>query len=137
MDSPEDTPPFRQTDSLPNRVGGPGWDWHDDKKALGEGIKRVYVIGAGASACAPYGRPTLKTLARNLCNFLDEPERRILVDAIYETLGVDLRVQADGAVERSEPAFRSCTSTDWSRSGLPLERNKSRMLMNRASVGPR
>ena len=31
--------------------------------------------------------------------------------------------------EKSEPAFRSCTRTAWSRLGFSLERNKSRMLM--------
>jgi hypothetical protein len=72
------------------RAGRPGWDWHDDKKALRGGIKRVYVIGAGASACDPYGLPTFKTLAQQLCNFLNEPERKILVDAIYECMAVDL-----------------------------------------------
>ena len=77
MTSSERLPPFPQMDSSLGRVGRPGWDWHDDKKALRAGIKRVYVIGAGASTCDPYGLPTFKTLAQQLCNFLNEPERKI------------------------------------------------------------
>jgi hypothetical protein len=47
MDSAEDRPPFQQTDSLPDRVGRPGWHWHDEKKALREGIKRCDVACFG------------------------------------------------------------------------------------------
>lgn len=52
-------------------------------------IERVYVVGAGASV--PYGLPTLKTLTRELYEHLDDERRAIIVDAVYEAFGVDLR----------------------------------------------
>ena|SRR6266568_6432606 len=56
-------------------------------------INRLYIIGAGAS-CA-YGLPTLKTLTWELCNFLKRGDRKILVDAIYECVGIDPRGAGD------------------------------------------
>lgn len=80
-----------QTKPIPDSVLRPGWDWHDDRKSLRRGIRRIYLIGAGASACDPYSLPTLKTLARDLYKFLDAPDRKIFVDSVYECLGVDLQ----------------------------------------------
>jgi hypothetical protein len=51
-------------------------------------IKRLYVIGAGASC--PYGFPTLKQLTWELCAFLDEPDRETIRQAIYECFGIEL-----------------------------------------------
>jgi hypothetical protein len=98
----EDGSPFQEPDSLLGRVGRPGWDWHDDRKPLREGIGRVYLIGAGASACHPYCLPTLKTLAFDLYNFVNESERMVLADAIYESLGVDLAAQPHCGVDFEE-----------------------------------
>jgi len=38
----------------------------------------------------PYRLPTFKTLAQDLCTYLDEGNRKILLGAIYECMGVDL-----------------------------------------------
>lgn len=56
-------------------------------------IKRLYIIGAGASF--PYGLPTLNTLTWDLCQFLEEGESKIIHEAIYETFGVHLNRSDD------------------------------------------
>jgi len=56
-------------------------------------IKRLYIIGAGASC--PYGLPTLKTLLWDLCEHVTKNEREILIQAIYEACGVDLKRPED------------------------------------------
>ncbi len=56
-------------------------------------IDRVYIIGAGASV--PYGLPTLKTLSWDLAQSLDPPDRKILVDAIRECFGKNLKRPED------------------------------------------
>jgi hypothetical protein len=56
-------------------------------------IDRLYVIGSGASD--PYGLPTLKTLTWELCNFLPTDDREILLAAIYECIGIDMRAATD------------------------------------------
>jgi hypothetical protein len=58
-------------------------------------IERLFVIGAGASC--PYGLPTLKTLTWELCNFLTKDDRKILLEAIYECTGIDVRRPGDTA----------------------------------------
>src|SRR5579864_1800597 len=56
-------------------------------------IDRLYVIGSGASD--PYGLPTLKTLTWELYNFLPTDDREILLAAIYECIGIDMRAATD------------------------------------------
>jgi hypothetical protein len=56
-------------------------------------IKRLYIIGAGASF--PYGLPTLNTLTWDLSQFLEEEESKIIHEAIYETFNVHLNRSDD------------------------------------------
>lgn len=56
-------------------------------------VRRLYIIGAGASTS--YGLPTLDTLTRDLCLFLEKRENKIIHDAIYETFNIDLKKSYD------------------------------------------
>ena len=79
------------------------------------GIDRLYVIGAGASC--PYGLPTLKTLTWEVCNSLASDDRKILLEAIYECIGIDLRGPEDKAdfeelLDRLDPRALAYLTTD-------------------------
>jgi hypothetical protein len=53
-------------------------------------IERLYVIGAGASAAAPYRLPTLKALTWELARTFSKSNRRLFERAVYECFGVRL-----------------------------------------------
>src|SRR2546422_424408 len=57
--------------------------------------KRVYVLGAGASASSPYKLPTLKGLLWHVRRAAAPGQRKILMTAIYEACGVVLKRKAD------------------------------------------
>jgi len=73
---------------LKTEVNDVRWSPDDTLEIRVPKIRRLYVVGAGASC--PYGLPTLKTLSRELCAFLKDDDRERLVGAIYEALGIDL-----------------------------------------------
>jgi hypothetical protein len=58
---------------------------------MSKAIERLYVIGAGASAAAPYRLPTLKTLTWQLARTFGRSNRRLFEHTVYECFGVKLR----------------------------------------------
>ena len=68
-------------------------------KSIHRRIRRLYLIGAGASC--PYGLPTLKKLTRDLYNFIEGGNRKIFLEAIYESFGIDLE-QSEGSPDFEE-----------------------------------
>ena len=64
--------------------------------------RRVYIIGAGASASAPYNLPTLKTFAGQLYASLSAAEQRIMADTVFHACSVDLRYAPDPKIDIEE-----------------------------------
>lgn len=83
-------------------------------------IRRLYIIGAGASS--PYNLPTLKTLLWDICKFFKEEDQKILKQAIYETFRITLERPEDS------PDFESFLNMLDARSLLYLHENKLEML---------
>lgn len=51
--------------------------------------KRLYLLGAGASAADPYKLPTLGHLLQRVADYVSKSERQILEQAAYEALGAE------------------------------------------------
>ena len=65
----------------------------DRQPVLSTPIERVYLIGSGASV--PYGLPTLKNLTRELAESLDEQQRAVLLEAVFECFNLNLEQCSD------------------------------------------
>lgn len=90
--------------------------------AMPNEIKRLYLIGAGASY--PYGLPTLRTLLWDLCEYVERKEREILKQAIYEACGVTLEHPEDS------PDFEEFLNRVDARSLLYLNKDKLETLLS-------